>query len=124
MKHIILVFIGGGIGSVCRYGISLLGVRWLGADFPVGTLAVNLAGCFLIGVCFALAEQVKWVSPAARIFLMTGFLGGLTTFSSYGLESMNLMLDGHPTHSVLNILANIIGGLLCVLAGLWVGKSV
>lgn len=123
LRHTILVFIGGGIGSVCRYGISLASTRIWGASFPYGTLIVNLVGCFLIGVFFSLAENTKWFTPTARIFLMTGMMGGLTTFSSYGLESMNLALGGDRYLSVYNILATNLGGLVCVFAGLWAGKQ-
>lgn len=109
---------------MCRYGISLASARIWGASFPYGTLIVNLAGCFLIGVCFSLAENTKWFTPTARIFLMTGVMGGLTTFSSYGLESMNLALSGDRNFALFNILANNLGGLFCVFAGLWAGKQI
>ncbi len=124
MRHTVLVFIGGGIGSMCRYGISLASVRIWGSSFPYGTLIVNILGCFLIGIFFSLAENTKWFTPTARIFLMTGMMGGLTTFSSYGLESMNLALQGDRYSALFNILANNIGGLLCVFAGLWAGKQI
>ena len=84
MAQVFYVFIGGGIGSSCRYLISLFATRYLGSGFPVGTLIVNLTGCFLIGFLFTLAGETRYLPPAGRIFLITGFLGGLTTFSSYG----------------------------------------
>jgi fluoride exporter len=124
LNHIALVFIGGGIGSIFRYGISLASVRIWGASFPYGTLIVNIVGCFLIGLCFSLAENTKWFTPTARIFLMTGVMGGLTTFSSYGLESMNLALTGDRYSALFNILATNIGGLICVFFGLWAGKQI
>ncbi len=124
LKNALWVFIGGGIGSVCRYAISLASVRWWGASFPYGTMTVNLFGCFLIGVCFSLAGNAKWFTPTARIFLMTGFLGGLTTFSSFGLESMNLAVDGDRHYALYNVLLNNVGGLLGVFIGIWIGKHI
>lgn len=120
----ILVFIGGGIGSMMRYGFSLASIRLWGSSYPYGTLLVNLAGCFLIGMIFSLGEQKQWFSPSTRIFLMTGVLGGLTTFSSYGLESVNLALSGDQHSAIFNILANNLGGLVCVGIGLWIGKHI
>lgn len=107
-----------------RYGISLASVRILGSSYPYGTLLVNLLGCFFIGLCFALAGNVKWFTPSTRVFLMTGIMGGLTTFSSYGLESMNLALQGDRYAAIFNIIANNAGGLICVLLGLWTGKQI
>jgi len=107
-----------------RYGISLASARFWGASFPYGTLIVNLLGCFLIGICFSLAGNAKWFTPSTRIFLMTGMMGGLTTFSSYGLESMNLALQGDRYSALFNIVTNNGGGLICALLGLWAGKQI
>lgn len=121
--NLILVLVGGGLGSACRYLFSLLAVKWFGNHFPMGTLGVNLIGCFLIGLGFSLAERTI-ISPTARLFLMTGFLGGLTTFSTYALESANFMGDGQVLTALTNIAANNLGGLALVFAGLWCGKAI
>jgi CrcB protein len=88
MNKVLLVFIGGGIGSATRYGTTLLAGKWLGTGFPWGTLAVNLTGCFLIGIVLGLAEKSNLIQPSTRLLFVTGFLGGLTTFSSYAMESV------------------------------------
>ena len=95
MTQALYVFIGGGIGSLLRYLISLFCTRFFGSGFPFGTMTVNLTGCFLIGFLFSLSTETRYLPPSGRIFLITGFLGGLTTFSSYGLESANLALQGN-----------------------------
>jgi len=102
----------------------VLAVRWFGDGFPWGTLCVNLVGCFLIGLFFALGSERGILSPSARLFLMTGFLGALTTFSAFALESVNFGRGGLSTVVIANILANNVGGLALVVVGMLVGRSV
>jgi CrcB protein len=116
MLKLALVFVGGGPGAAARYLSTLAAARWLGAAFPWGTLFVNLAGCFLIGVIWSLAERTALVSPSARLFLITGILGGLTTFSSYAAETA-LAFRVSPASAFLNMAANNFVGILLVLAG-------
>jgi CrcB protein len=120
---ILLVLIGGGIGSLSRYGISLLAAQLFGTKFPWGTLIVNLSGCFLIGLSFALADRgLNIMNPSIRLFFMTGFLGGLTTFSTFGLETANSMRAGTHLVTVANVLSNnLLGGAL-VFLGMLVGR--
>jgi CrcB protein len=121
---ILLVMIGGGLGAVSRYLITLLSSRLYGSGFPWGTLFVNLSGCFLIGVSFALAEYRNILSPSARLFIMTGFLGGLTTFSTYALESVNFARSGDSSVSVINFILNNFIGMALVIVGMWIVKSI
>jgi CrcB protein len=121
--NIILVIIGGGLGSVSRYLFSLLAARWFGNGFTWGTLGVNLIGCFLIGFIFSLAGR-NIVSASARLFIMTGFIGGLTTFSTYALESISLFRNTEVMLALTNIAANNLGGLVLVLAGIWLGNLI
>jgi fluoride exporter len=122
--RLVLLVLGGGLGTVCRYGTGLLSARWAGTDFPWGTLAVNLGGCFLIGLAFSLADQRQIWGPSFRLFFVTGFLGGLTTFSAFGLESANFFRHGTLYSAVGNMLANNVGGLMLVLIGMWVGREI
>lgn len=111
---IVYVLIGGAMGAVLRYGVGIWSANNIGTGFPYGTLIVNLVGCFLIGLVFGLAE-IRGISPSFRIFFITGFLGALTTFSSYALESVN---SGDFKIMAINVAANNIGGLLLVKVGL------
>lgn len=117
-----LVMLGGCVGAVARYGAGLL-TAWLwGSAFPWGTLVVNLVGCLLIGLAFGLAERTAWVSPAVRLFFVTGFLGALTTFSSFAYETIVKATGGEAYLAIVNIVANNVGGLALVLAGIWLAK--
>ncbi len=120
---ILLVMVGGSIGALSRYGVSLLAAQLFGTKFPWGTLIVNLSGCFLIGLSFALADRgLSIMNPSMRLFFMTGFLGGLTTFSTYGLEMVNSMREGMHLVTIANFLTNnVIGGAL-VFLGMLVGR--
>lgn len=122
LSNTLLVIIGGGLGSACRYLFSLLAVKWFGDNFPIGTLGVNLLGCFLIGLSFSLAGR-NIISPMIRLLFMTGFLGGLTTFSTYALESANFTSNGEFLTALANIAVNNLGGLALVFLGLWFGKA-
>jgi len=120
---ILLVMLGGSLGALSRYGVSLLAVQLFGVRFPWGTLIVNLAGCFLIGLAFAWGERgLTIMNPSMRLFFMTGYLGALTTFSTYGLESMNALRTGRYLVSAANILANNVIGSALVILGLLVGR--
>lgn len=121
MTNILLVGIGGFIGSVLRYlvgGYVQESVRRL--DFPYGTLAVNLIGCFVIGLLAQLGEKYGMFSNESRAFIFIGVLGGFTTFSSFGNETLNLMRQSLMTSAFLNIGANVILGLFAV----WLGRTV
>jgi fluoride exporter len=91
MERVLLVALGGALGSVMRYLTTLLAARWLGSDFPWGTLAVNVVGSFLIGVVYELGSDALKVSPEARLFLGTGVMGGLTTYSAFSYETARMM---------------------------------
>ncbi|MCK8601612.1 fluoride efflux transporter CrcB [Desulfoferrobacter suflitae] len=119
LTKIALVMIGGSLGALCRYGMGLMAAGLWGAGFPWGTLMANLTGCFLIGVSFALAERTSLLGPAARLFFMTGFLGALTTFSTYALETVNSIRSEAPIVALTNVAVNNVTGILLVLAGIW-----
>lgn len=118
MNKVFLVFLGGGVGSLLRYGTTLLFARLLGTSYPWGTAIVNLFGCFLIGLIYGLAERTQWIGPSARLFLMTGFLGGLTTFSTFSLESVNAYRTGGLAVFLINLLVHNVGGLSLAVLGM------
>jgi CrcB protein len=121
--NILLVIAGGGLGAACRYLLTIVAVRWFGNGFPWGTLGVNLAGCFLIGLAFSLAGR-NIITPQVRLFFITGFLGGLTTFSTYALESTNFWIGRESLAALIDITVNNLGGIILVFLGLWLGKQI
>ncbi|GHV55964.1 putative fluoride ion transporter CrcB [Spirochaetia bacterium] len=117
----LFVILGGGIGAVLRY-LSTQGITALAkVPFPAGTLAVNVVGALIIGFLFSLFEA-RAVPVGLRLFLITGFLGGYTTFSSYSLETARLMLEGNIPMALLNLLLNNGVCLLFVVLGISAGK--
>ena len=121
LLSVFYVALGGALGSVSRY---LLGT-WTQSlsksiDFPYGTLTVNLIGCFVIGFLSQLAEARGAFTSEARAFVFFGILGGFTTFSSFGNDTLNLLRDGETVNALANIGANVIVGLALV----WLGRIV
>ena len=116
----LLIFLGGGLGALARWilsaAIELAALRTPLHRFPLGILACNLLGCFLIGFLFASFAQKHppWVFP----LLVTGFLGGFTTFSTFGKDTIEAFQDGLPAIALLNVALNVILGLAAVWAGL------
>jgi len=119
--NILLVGLGGFLGSVLRYLASgYIQQSSKSIDFPFGTLAVNVIGCFIIGFLAQLAEERGVFSSESRSFVFVGILGGFTTFSSFGNETLNLARDSQMLNALANVGANVILGLLAV----WLGRSV
>ncbi|ABZ76773.1 CrcB protein [Shewanella halifaxensis HAW-EB4] len=106
MNNVLFVALGGSIGAVLRYLISLLMLQVFGSGFPFGTLVVNILGSFLMGVIFALG-QVSELSPEIKAFIGVGMLGALTTFSTFSNESLLLMQEGELVKAVLNVVVNV-----------------
>src|SRR5262245_8382108 len=113
------VALGGALGSVARYACSGAAVRWLGAGFPYGTLFVNVAGSFTIGLLAALvaSDGRPLLGADARAFVLVGVLGGFTTFSSFSLETLELARSGAVGAASANVLLSLV---LC-LGGAWLG---
>lgn len=118
--NIFLIAIGGALGSVARYLISTFVLRTTGTLFPLGTFVVNVIGCLAFGAIAGAASQRVQLAPALRLFLLTGILGGFTTFSSYAFESFTLVRDGQFLWASLNVAGQVIAGL----AGMWAGYVV
>lgn len=121
MVKVLLVGVGGFLGSIARY---LLGgyVQQFNknASFPLGTLTVNLVGCFVIGLLSQVAESRGVFTSETRALVFIGVLGGFTTFSSFGNETVNLFRDGQGWAALGNLAANLIFGLLLV----WLGRTI
>ncbi len=122
MKAILLVALGGALGSVARYKVS----GWvlhhtLDWKFPAGTLAVNVAGCLIAGLLAGLAEKQEMFSADARLLLFTGLLGGFTTFSAFGLETMYLLRKGELLVAGSNVALSVAAGLLALWLALRLG---
>lgn len=124
ISKIIMVMAGGALGAFARYAISAGAGAAFGTAFPWGTLIVNLAGCFAIGLVATLADVRHLISPEMRLFIITGFLGALTTFSSFGLETINLGSGGAALSAATNVLLNNVAGIALVIAGIWAGRAV
>ena len=122
-NKVLLVMVGGGLGAVSRYGIGLLSARLWGPHFPWGTLTVNLVGCFLIGLLFAFVDRARFLTPDLRLLLVTGYLGALTTFSTFSLENVSLLQDGDYMKAGLNILLNVVLTLMATLLAIMVFKK-
>lgn len=118
-----LLLLGGGLGAVGRFAIALWVDERGGVHFPWGTLAVNVAGCFGIGVVATLADEHTLVSPGLRLFLVTGLLGGFTTFSAFGMETFQLVEDGRALAAFGNAAGSLLAGLAAVVAGVAITRS-
>ena len=113
MKELVLIFIGSGIGGLTRYSLG----KWINSlhdhHFPFGTLLVNVLACFGVGILIGLADNKQILSVSLRLFLVVGFCGGFSTFSTFSSETLTLFQQGHNTSLVLYVLASI---LICVTA--------
>ena len=122
MLNVLFVLVGGGIGSLLRYGSSLFAGKLFGDGFAWGTLFVNLFGCLLIGFIVGCVDR-SFLSKTFRIFFVTGVLGGLTTFSSFSLKSVRFLQEDFYK-GFANIALNLIGGLILTFSGLWVASKI
>ena len=123
VSQIILVGIGGFIGSVFRFLLSGFVHRLVPlSEFPFGTLTVNVLGCLLIGLLNGLAETRQIIGPELRLLLMIGMLGGFTTFSAFGYETLALIRDAEVFRAVGNVFLQVFFGLVAVWMGDMLGR--
>ena len=118
LERTLVVGTGGFLGASARYLLGGVVYRWLPATFPWATFVINVTGCFGIGFLAVLAEERMLLGPGARLFLMVGVLGGYTTFSTFGYETIALLRDGSLGAASLNVLGQVALGLLAVWAGM------
>jgi len=122
MRIYLLVLLGGGIGALFRYVSQGLVYSVTGANFPFGTMAVNITGCLIIGFLMSFFEYRFSISPELRVFLTTGILGGFTTYSSFSYESIMLLKEGDYFHGILYIAGTTLFCLTATFGGLKLGK--
>ena len=114
MINILLVFVGGGIGSICRYG---LGIMFNPSQFPYGTLLANVLSCILLGILIGLNAD-KILKDHHKVLLMTGFCGGFSTFSTYSAEIVKLYQDGSFIMAAVYLIGSVILGLVAIFLGI------
>ena len=116
-RTILIVGVGGFLGSVLRYLGQLASGKIFPPSFPVGTFLINILGCLIIGMVYALSEKGNLLSADMRLFLAVGFCGGFTTFSTFSNDNLMLLKDG----SILLLLANIVGSVLLGIVAVYLG---
>jgi CrcB protein len=121
MKQFLLVFLGGGIGSVLRYIVSKIFNNTF-PNFFLGTFIVNIIGCLLIGFILGISFKSNLLTPNQTLLLTTGFCGGFTTFSTFALEQHSFLKTGDLFNFTIYTLASLIVGVLAVAAGFWFAK--
>lgn len=109
---------GGAIGSLFRYWGNILVYKFLSPSFPFGTFFINILGCFIIGVLYGISEKSELISSNARLFLIVGICGGFTTFSTFSVESINLLRAREILYFFLNLGGQIVLGLMATVLGL------
>jgi len=121
MKQLLLVFFGGGIGSLLRYLISKTFNAYF-QHFYLGTFLVNIIGCLLIGIILGISVKGNYLSDNQTLLLATGFCGGFTTFSTFAFEKHSLITSGEFMHFAFYTIASIAIGIFAVALGLWLAK--
>lgn len=120
----LFIFLGAGLGGVLRFALSsFVGVAVNGSAFPFGTFVVNMIGCLTIGYLAQIAETHSFLQGDGRLFVFVGLLGGFTTFSSYGLETYQLIRDGEIALAIANAVGQVVLGLTLVWLGFLAAKT-
>jgi len=122
LNNYLIVAAGASIGGVARYWLSNFVYKYMPAIFPYGTLSVNVLGSFIIGFIIFYLDAKKIISPSVKIFLTIGFCGGFTTFSTFALETLNLMKSSEYILAFLNILLNVVLSIFGIFLALIVSK--
>lgn len=123
MNRLLVIALGAGVGALARYLVSGWAQRMFGSSFPWGTAIVNIVGCFLIGFLMTWSIERSPMSLELRLLLVTGFLGSLTTFSTFGYETMRFSQDGVHLMALANVALNVIAGFAAVVFGTWIARN-
>lgn len=124
MHNVIAVFLGGGIGAVLRYLTGVFAVRYLSVNLPVATFAVNIVGCFILGLLFAFFIDKPEINTPLKLALTAGFCGGLTTFSTFSLELFEMLKNAQYMQVFVYLILSLIIGLLAVWVGVCCAKLI
>ncbi|MGH9416795.1 MAG: fluoride efflux transporter CrcB [Terriglobales bacterium] len=111
------IAIAGALGALSRWGLGQLMLKWVGPAFPYGTLSANLIGCFMLGLVMELGERAVWMNAEVRIAISVGFIGALTTFSTWEFETFRMARRGDMLLAAGNFAVNIIFGFVLIWAG-------
>jgi len=123
-QKLLLLAAAGAAGALARYGLAGLVQRGLGTAFPWATLVVNVAGCFLFGLVWAVGEERMAIGPGTRTILLVGFLGAFTTFSTFTFETSELLHDARYLAAAGNILGQVALGIVGLLGGIALGRLI
>lgn len=123
MWNYLAVAAGGVIGCCARYGVTQLVQQVYGRNFPLATFIINVVGCFLMGLLFFLTLERLSLSPALRTAILTGGLGGFTTFSTFAMEALLLAEDGEVRTAIFYVVASVAVGLAAAFAGAWLARA-
>lgn len=124
MDRLAWVCLGSALGGGARYLLSRAALNLLGSSFPYGTLTVNVLGSFLVGLVMHVGLETALISPTARIFLTTGVMGGLTTYSTFNYETLTLATEGDWQRATLNVVAMVVACLAAGMLGLASGRAI
>lgn len=122
MKPYLLIFLGGGLGSVVRFALSRWVYQFFPPPFPNGTLIVNFTACFILGLLVGLATTKEYITPDVKILMAVGFCGGFSTFSTFSLETLELVQAGRWLWATGNVLLSVIGCFITTIAGVAISK--
>ena len=122
IKNLLIVGLGGAAGSMLRYAVQKFFQAQSIATFPTGTLLVNIAGCFLIGILWGVVSRSLTWNEEMKLLLMTGFCGGFTTFSAFTLEGIGLLKENKTALFLIYLTASVVGGLLATFIGIRIAK--